>query len=347
MRPSSGIRQVADEVGLSMATVSRALRGRPGVSESNRRRVEEAAARLGYVASSTAVGLATGRTRTVAVVVPHVTRWYFATVIHGAEQVLREHGYDLMLFNLAGDAEARRRVMRTQTTLRRADAVLVLGLLPSTEEREWFDRHGARVVLVGALTDSWPGVSIDDEHVAVLATRHLLELGHERIAYVGGTAEQALDFSTPGARRKGFHDCLAHAGLEVDPAYDRFGDFTVASGREQGLALLALPEPPTAVFCASDEMAIGLLRAAHERGIAVPDQLSVVGVDDHELAEYVGLTTVRQPVEQLGRVAALQILEALEGPETLVDVDLPARHVELDVDLVVRGSTAPLATGGR
>lgn len=342
MRPSSGIRQVADDVGLSMATVSRALRGRPGVSDANRRRVQEAAARLGYVASSTAVGLATGRTRTIAVVVPHVTRWYFATVVHGAEQVLREHGYDLMLFNLAGDREVRHRVMRTQTALSRADAVLVLGLLPSEEEREWFDRHGARVVLVGSLVDTWPGVAIDDEQVAVLATQYLVDLGHERIAYVGGSTVQALDFSTPGARRAGYLDCLAKAGIRHDDDLDRFGDFTVESGRREGQALLDLAEPPTAVFCASDEMAIGLLRAASERGLRVPEELSVVGVDDHELAEYVDLTTVRQPVEELGRLAALQILELLAEPS---EAPPPDRHVQLGVELVVRGSTAaPAAT---
>lgn len=342
MRPSSGIRQVADEVGLSMATVSRALRGRPGVSEANRRKVQEAAARLGYVASSTAVGLATGRTRTIAVVVPHVTRWYFATVVHGAEQVLREHGYDLMLFNLAGDRDVRHRVMRTHTTLSRADAVLVLGLLPSAEEREWFDRHNAQVVLVGSLVEEWPGVAIDDELVATLATQYLVDLGHERIAYVGGSTVQTLDFSTPGARHQGYLGCLEKAGLGVDPVLDRFGDFTVESGRQEGQVLLDLDERPTAVFCASDEMAIGMLRAASERGLRVPEDLSVIGVDDHELAEYVDLTTVRQPVEELGRLAALQILHLLGEP---TDDPRPDRHVQLATELVVRGSTAPPADG--
>lgn len=334
----SGLKDVADEVGLSMATVSRALRGRPGVSEENRDRVQQAARRLGYVASSTAVGLATGRTRTIAVVVPHVTRWYFTSLIHGAEDVLSERGYDLMLFNLAESPEARHRAMQTHNLGKRSDAVLVLGLRPTRAEQEWLESHRAKIVLVGASLESWPSVSIDDVHVAEVAVQHLIDLGHTRIAYVGGSARQALEFATPSARQRGYHQTMAAAGLERVPELDHPGDFTLASGREAGHALLRMPTPPTAVFCASDEMAIGMLRAAKDLGVSVPEELSVVGVDDHELAEYVDLTTVRQPVEELGRVAAFKTLRLLGDLEP--DPHDPI-HQMLDVELVERGSTAP------
>lgn len=336
----TGIREVADEVGLSMATVSRALRGQQGVSPDNRRRIEKTAARLGYVASSTAVGLATGRTHMVAAVVPHVTRWYFGTVVHGAEQELRAHGYDLLLVNLAGSEETRRRVMQTHTLTKRADAVLLAGLQPQPAERAWLTSQRVPVVLVGALLDGWRSISIDDEQVAVTATEHLLSLGHRRIAYIGGNKAHALEFSTPGARHRGFLQTMARAGCEVPPELDLDGDFTLRSGYEVGRRLLDGPLRPTAVFCASDEMAIGLLRAAREVGLDVPRDLSVVGVDDHELAEYLDLTTVWQPVEELGVRAASQLLQLMRitPPERG-----PSTQVELETRLVVRGTTGPPA----
>ncbi|ROR92310.1 LacI family DNA-binding transcriptional regulator [Nocardioides aurantiacus] len=331
----TGIKDVATEVGLSTATVSRALRGQPGVSLANRRLVEEAATRLGYVASRTAAGLATGRTRTVAVVVPYVTRWFFAAVIHGAEQVLSERGYDLMLFNLAGSAEARHRVLETHQLSKRADALMILGLQPNEQEQQWLTGHDACVVLVGAHVPLWPSVRIDDHEVSRTALHHLTELGHRRIAYVGGSPEEALDFATPRARHRGYLDTVADLGLDRDPCLDVVGGFTVTGGLAAGHQLLALADRPTAVYCASDEMAIGVLRAARDRGVRVPDELSVIGVDDHEMAEHLDLTTVRQPVVEQGRTAAQQLLGLLDGSPS------PPAHVVLDAELVVRGSTGP------
>ena len=339
----TGIKDVALDVGLSIATVSRALRGQPGVSADNRHRIEQAAARLGYVPSRTAANLATGRTRTVAVVVPYVSRWFFSTVVHGAEQVLSGRGYDLLLFNLAGSAEARHRVMQTHQLTKRADAVVILGLQPTPAEQTWLADHAARVVLVGASVPTWPSVTIDDEAASVTAVAHLAALGHRRIAYVGGSAEEALDFATPRARLVGFHRAMHESGLEADPALERVGGFTVAGGLAAGHDLLDLDQPPTAVFCASDEMAIGVLRAARDRGVAVPEQLSVVGIDDHEMAQFLDLTTVRQPVAEQGRQAALQVLALLdEDPPEPV----PARHLVLETELVVRSSTGPAPAGG-
>lgn len=331
----TGIKDVATAVGLSTATVSRALRGQPGVSLANRRLVEEAADRLGYVASRTAAGLATGRTSSVAVVVPYVTRWFFAAVIHGAEQVLSERGYDLLLFNLAGSAAARHRVLETHQLSKRADALLILGLQPNEQEQRWLTAHDARVVLVGAHVPLWPSVSIDDHEVSRTALRHLAGLGHRRIAYVGGSPEEALDFATPRARHRGYLDAIEDLGLDHDPRLDVVGGFTVAGGLVAGHELLALADRPTAVYCASDEMAIGVLRAARDRGVRVPDELSVIGVDDHEMAEYLDLTTVRQPVVEQGRTAAYQLLGLLD------DDPAPQPHVVLEAELVVRGSTGP------
>ncbi len=332
----TGIKDVAREVEMSTATVSRALRGLPGVSEETRSRVQETARRLGYVPSPSAAGLASGQTRTVAVIVPFVTRWFFAAVVQGAEEVLRERGYDLLLYNLAGDASARHRVFETSLLTKRVDAVLVLSLTPSAKELHRLQVLGRPVTIVGADLPGWATVRIDDRRAADTAMQHLLALGHRRIGYVGGATEGVLDFTAPTARLAGYRDSLLAAGLTPDPALERNGEFTFAGGMRAGRELLEQTDPPSAVFAASDEMAIGVIRAARELGLRVPEDLSVVGIDDHEMAGFFDLTTVAQPAHEEGRVAAQQVLHALSDPEW------EPEQVLLPTHLVVRTTTAPL-----
>ncbi|MBC9734913.1 LacI family DNA-binding transcriptional regulator [Nocardioides marmotae] len=338
----TSIDDLAREVGVSTATVSRALRGLPRVSAATRSRVEEAAVRLGYVPSASASGLATGRTRTVAVVVPFVTRWFFGTVVHGAEQVLRERGYDLLLYNLAGDPAARHRVFGTGLLTKRADAVLVLGLTPTPDEVLLLHRGGRPVGLVGASVEGWPSVRIDDRAAARSAVQHLLDLGHRRIGYVGGLGESPVDSAVPTSRRDGYRATLADAGLEADPALEVDGMFTMTGGLAAGRHLLASPSRPTAVFAASDEMAIGVLRAAREAGLAVPGDLSVIGIDDHEAAPFFDLSTVRQQVDEQGRTAARQVLARLGEAPADGPAEVPT-EVVLPTELVLRATTAPPA----
>jgi DNA-binding LacI/PurR family transcriptional regulator len=295
----------------------------------------ETARRLGYVPSPSAAGLASGHTRTVAVIVPRVTQWFFAAVVQGAEEVLREHGYDLLLYNLAGDPSARHRVFETSLLTKRVDAVLVLSLKPSVDELERLAQLDQPVTIVGADIPGWATVRIDDEVAARTATEHLVGLGHRRIGYVGGVNEGALDFTAPAARVTGYRASLRDADLPHDSTLEVDGGFTVVGGVRAGRDLLTRPDRPTAVFAASDEMAIGLLRAARDVGLRVPEELSIIGIDDHEMADFFDLTTVAQPVHDQGRVAAQQVLAALGGedwrPEQIV---LPTR-------LVVRRTTAP------
>lgn len=330
----TGIKDVAREVHMSTATVSRALRGLPGVTDETRERVIDAARRLGYVPSPSAARLATGQTRTVAVVVPFVTRWFFGTVVHGAEEVLRERGYDLLLYNLGGDRDARHRVFATNLLTKRVDAVLVLSLTPNRRELAQLTELDRPVVLVGVDMPGWATVRIDDEATAAIATKHLVGLGHRRIGYVGGATEGVLDFTAPAARLAGYRHTLEAHGLPHDPTLEEDGDFTVAGGLRAGRMLLDRPDRPTAVFAASDEMAIGVLRAARELGLRVPEDVSVIGIDDHEMADYFDLTTVSQPAHEQGRVAALQVLDAIGHRE-----QQPVQLI-LETRLVVRGTTA-------
>lgn len=335
----TGIKDVAREVEMSTATVSRALRGLPGVSEETRDRVRETAHRLGYTPSPSAAGLAGGQTRTVAVIVPFVTQWFFAAVVQGAEEELRTRGYDLLLYNLAGDPAARHRVFSTGLLTKRVDAILVLSLKPSPEELASLEALGKPVTIVGADQPGLATVRIDDALAARTATRHLLDLGHRRIGYVGGSTEGVLDFTAPIERVAGYRASLAEAGVPHDPALEVDGEFTLAGGVRAADTLLDLPDRPTAIFAASDEMAIGALRAARERGLRVPEDLSVIGIDDHEMADFFDLTTVAQPVHEQGRVAAQQVLSALAGG------DWRPEQVVLPTNLVVRRTTCRLSVG--
>jgi DNA-binding LacI/PurR family transcriptional regulator len=330
----AGIRDVAERAGVSVATVSRALRGLPRVSDETRERVRAAAVELGYVPSPTAASLASGRTSTVGVIVPWVTRWFFSSVVQGAQSVLADHGYDLLLYELGGRQEARDRLFG-RLLHKRVDAVLVLSLPMTEAEQRALVALDRPVAMVGGCGSGFPGVGIDDIEAALTATRHLIELGHERIAFIGRPAPGA-DYPTQRDRHTGYRRALAEAGLRPNRALETLGDYTVAAGTEQMARLLGGRERPTAVFAACDEMAFGALHAARTAGVAVPDDLSVIGIDDHEMAPLLDLTTVAQPARYQGRIAAELLLHMLRG-----DGRWPDRPIVVPTQLVLRGTTAP------
>ncbi|MDX6226222.1 MAG: hypothetical protein QOE64_2598 [Frankiales bacterium] len=330
------IEDVARAAGVSTATVSRAMRGLPNVSEATRLTVSRVAAELGYVVSRSASTLASGRTRTVAVVAPFMERWFFAQVIGAVEAVLRAQNFDALLIGLTQPTDGKREQFEPDSLRGRADAVVVLTLPLTGHELDEVKRLALPTVYVGSSVPGAMSVRIDDVAAARHATDHLLQLGHTKIAYVGGEPEQRLNFTAPADRRAGWMASLAAAGVEACAAYQVPGDFTAAGGLAAGRALLALKDPPTAVFAASDEMAFGVLAAAREAGVLVPDQLSVIGIDGHELSELFGLSTVEQPVARQGALAAELALAALGGdPSHLHD------HIVVDVRLVPRMSTGP------
>ncbi|TQM06471.1 LacI family DNA-binding transcriptional regulator [Pseudonocardia kunmingensis] len=330
----STIKDVAEAAGVSIATVSRALHGQPRVSEATRRRVLTVAADLRYVASPSAAGLATGLTHAIGVVAPFVNRWFFAAIVHSAEERLRRAGYDLLLYSLGTEAEERRRAFSGALLRKRVDGVLVLGLHPAEDEVAALSAAGGPVAIVGKDVPGWASVRIDDRAAAGCAVRHLLDLGHRRIGFLGGETDDPLGSTLPGDRRAGYHAELSGAGLPADPALEAVGGFTVRGGYAAAERLLQLAHPPTAIFAASDEMAIGAVQAIRRAGLRVPLDVSVVGLDDHEMAEVMDLTTVAQPVGAQGELAAEMILTALAEPGR----PLPA--VTVPTGLVVRGTTS-------
>jgi DNA-binding LacI/PurR family transcriptional regulator len=326
------IKDVAEAAGVSIATVSRALHGLPRVSEATRQRVLAAAAELRYVASPSAASLASGQTNAIGVVAPFVNRWYFAAIVHSAEERLRKAGYDLLLYSLGTDNHERRRAFSGTLLRKRVDGVLVLGLHPTPDEVAALSTVGGPVAIVGAKVPGWASVRIDDEGAARCAVRHLLDLGHRRIGFIGG--DDPLHTAMPADRRCGYRAELATAGLPAAGELEAGGGFTVNGGYAAAQRLLALPEPPTALFAASDEMAMGALQAARRSGLRVPEDVSVIGIDDHEMADLMDLTTVAQPVVAQGVLAAEMILTALTDP------DRPLSAVTVPTELVVRGTTS-------
>ncbi|AWB85497.1 LacI family DNA-binding transcriptional regulator [Mycetocola zhujimingii] len=333
----AGIDDVARHAGVSTATVSRALSGRGYVSDATREKVAQAAQELDYVVSSNASSLASGRTRNVGVVVPSLNHWFFASVVEGAESALLRHGYDLTLYNLTGGGDERKSVFEHFLLRQRVDAVIAIGL--ELTEAEVSSLHAMDKPLIGiggAITDVF-SLTMDDVAVSRLATEHLLSLGHTRIAHIGGGKEFDRDFHLPSKRRIGYEGALTDAGVTPDPALFRPADFTLPGGYEAAKQLLGSPRNrPTAIVASSDEMAIGSILAARDLGLHVPQDVSIVGIDDHELSTFFGLTTVAQFPLRQGEQAVEALMEYLEP-----DKDAPASAgVPLYYELIVRSSTA-------
>ncbi len=332
-RPAT-IDDVAAAAGVSVATVSRAMRNLPNVAPSTAERVRQAAQELHYRPTPFASGLAAGRTHTVAIAVPMLASWYFAQVLAGAESALTSAGYDLLVVSL-DDEDTRRRVLQGPL-IKRADGVILLDVMLPDDEISGLTDGPLAVVTLGFEVGGFPAVLVDDIEVARLAVSHLLDHGHRDIAVIGGEIENPHHFAVPMARRDGYLRCLTDAGITPRREYERAGGFTIEGGAAAMAELLALDEPPTAVFAMSDEMAAGAMRTLAERGLDVPGDISIVGVDDHEFASVLGLTTVRQPVRDHG-TAAVDLLLAL-----LADPAHPPSSRQLPVELVVRRTvTAP------
>ncbi|GAB3397336.1 LacI family DNA-binding transcriptional regulator [Humibacter soli] len=337
---TSSITDIAGAAGVSTATVSRALRGLPNVSETTRDRVRRAADDLGYVPSSSASGLASGRTMAMGAIVPGLALPFCAEVIEGVDAVLRSESYDLILFSLGQHGGERERVFRRTILRRRTDALIALCIDFDAEERRQLVATGNPVMLVGGSVRGLPHVAIDQADAARMATRHLIESGHTCIAHLGGAGLPGRTKATASQRREGYESALRDAGIPVRPELAIRADPDPAMTRRRLAALLTAREPrPTAFFADSDSLGVMAILVAEGVGLRVPSELSVAGIDDHGLAEVFGLTAVAQDPFDQGATAARMLLDQLAGRRTRLR---SARH---PVRLIERGSTAPAPAG--
>jgi DNA-binding LacI/PurR family transcriptional regulator len=324
---------VAARAGVGVATVSRVMNGSASVRPATRERVLDAVKALNYRPSSVARNLSLQRTMVVAALLPWFTNPSAVQRVRGIVDGLSSSSYDLMIFDIESEAR-QRRAFELFDRGDRADGLLVVSTLPPEQEVERIQAARIPCILVDAVHPALPSIAVDDVAGGELATRHLVELGHRRIALIGDPPPE-FRYEWSRDRTRGYERALRQAGIEVLSEYVREGTRLLHVARAIATELLSLPERPTAIFASSDTQALGALEAARGLGIRVPQELSIVGFDDIEVASYVGLTTVRQPLAESGRRGAELLLRALGGRP----VDL--RTELLPLELVVRGTTGP------
>jgi LacI family transcriptional regulator len=333
------IADVAAHAGVGAGTVSRVLNNSPRVSEATRARVLAAIELLDYRPNPLARGLSTGRCQTLGVVVPFFTHASAVERLRGVAAALDGSRYDLVLFNVESTVH-RDEHFATLTRRDRADGLLIMSLPPPPTSLHRLSTSGVPIVLLDAEAPGVPSVVTDDVEGGRLATQHLLDLGHERIAFIGDDPDDPLGFVAGRSREEGYRRTMADAGLPIPVGYVQHGPHVRDVARRLAAELMARPDRPTAIFASSDTQAVGALEAVRAAGLGVPEDVSVVGFDDVEVSAYVGLTTVRQPLFESGSLAA-SLLLGMVGDDRVPD-PLVRR---LDLDLVERSTTAPPKRG--
>ena len=331
MPGSTTIKDIARVAQVAPSTVSRALRADPRISEERTALILRLSQEMGYTPSLAARDLVTQKTNTIGLVISSVSDLFVGDVVIGVEAAARRYGYSVFLISSYRDARREEQAVRSLHE-RRTDGIIVTGSQIDEGHLELRDRTGRPVVLINC--PSYPhSISTDNLAGARDAVGHMVQLGHRRIAYIANPGSHQANL----ARAVGYRETLAHSGLALDEGLTVVGDGTLAGGKQTARRLLTLSQPPTAIFCFNDVMAIGALSALREAGLRVPADCSVVGFDDLELAAYCcpPLTTVRQNGEQLGRQAVDMLHRLIRGEGDVRPEVLPAT-------LVVRETTGPV-----
>lgn len=324
------MKDVAQLAGVSTATVSRALMNPDKVSPATRKRVEEAVAEANYSVSSLVRNLRRNGSQTVIVIVPDVCDPYYSEIIRGIEEYAVSQGYMILL----GDSgPARKGALVNLILAKQADGIILLGADLPFDVSKPEQKHLPPMVMACEFAPELelPTIHIDNLTAAFDAVNYLAQLGHKRIAQISGPENTVLCHF----RKQGYQQALRRAGIEYNPSYTALGDFSFQSGGRAVRKLLEQSEPPTAIFCHNDAMAIGAIKEAKRLGLSIPQELSFVGFDDILFAQYCDppLTTIAQPRYEIGKQAMQMMLEVIHSEEVSTSSKL------LDAQLVVRQST--------
>ena len=336
------IHDVARHAQVGTGTVSRVLNNHTSVSESTRKRVEEAIVELNYSPHPMARRLSLGKTLTIAVVAPFFTRPSYVERLRGIHTVLAESEYEFVLYNIESP-DAWTAYLDKPMGQERHDGLLIMTLRPHSSAIQRLTATGMPIVFVDCDQPGFNRVIVDDVFGGRLATQHLIDLGHRQIAYVGDRVNSEFDFVANNhrfqglaniQRFQGYQEALAAAHIPFQESYHQQAEHGVREAVIMAHRLLDLPDPPTAVVTASDTQASGVLSAARERGVRVPEDLSVVGYDDIEIAEYLHLTTIRQPLFASGVAGIELLLSMLSGGQP------EERCIQQPLELIRRGTTS-------
>jgi DNA-binding LacI/PurR family transcriptional regulator len=333
---AANMKQIAKMAGVSLGTVSHVLNGSAAVRESLRLRVMEAVEACGYQPSQLARGLRRDKTNMIGMIIPDVTNPFFPAVVRGAEDVAFSNGYRLVLCNTDNDhAKELVHLNALRTYLPSGLIVIPSRFSDLTAQAESYRRSGTAVVCVDRLPKHWNGdtVTADNENGAYAATDYLLRLGHKRLATIMGPQH----LTNVQQRLKGFKRALQERKIHIGPEYIQEATFDQHGGRSKTMLLLRMVPRPTAIFASNDLIAFGALLAVRELGLRCPEDISIVGFDNLDLAEMTSppLSSVRQPGYQMGATAARILIDRVQGETG------PAKHIVLETALEVRQSVGP------
>lgn len=331
------IYDVAREAGVSMATVSRVVNNNPNVKPQTRKKVFEAIERLGYRPNAVARGLASKKTTTVGVVIPDISNATYAEVARGIEDIANMYHYNIILCNADKKKEKEIRVINTLLE-KQVDGLLFMGGTVTEEHIQAFKTSSVPIVLCATADENntMPAVDIDHEKAAFDAVQMLIDKGHRRIGMISGTLQDpALGY----ARYHGYKNAMEQAGLPAGDEWVRAGNYRYESGIEAMKYFLSLKERPTAIFSATDEMAIGAIHAIQDEGLRVPDDISVISVDNSRMASMVRpqLTAVAQPMYDIGAVS-MRLLTKLMDKESVEQAKFTLPH-----EIIQRKTVAQLS----
>jgi len=334
--PRVTIQDVAALSGLSICTVSRALRNLPNVSASAQGKVSDAAAKLGYKASPAASRLAGGTTGSIAIIAPTATAWFFAQAVEAAEEVFAGAGYDTVLISLRNRPSVHSKLFGDLAGLsQRVDGILLLNIALSEAELAAVDASGLAVASVGMHDVPWDNVGIDNVEAARAATEHLLDLGHWDVAMLSGSETGEPSLVTANDRLRGFEQALAAHHVAVDPDLVLEAGSSIEGGRLAMIELIENRRMPSAILAGCDETAFGALMALRDHGLSAPKNMSIIGIDDHQMSWFLGLSTIAQPVADQGAFAANLLIDRLHRSGL---PNPPSGHV-LETKLIARKST--------
>jgi DNA-binding LacI/PurR family transcriptional regulator len=329
------IKDVAKKAGVGVGTVSRVLNDSEAVSQPTRHKVLSAIADLDYTPNTNARRLSLGKTMAIAVIAPFFTRPSVVERLRGIEHTLVADGYDLVLYNIE-TVHRRDECFLNVPRRERVDGLLIISLMPTDADARRLAQAKIPVVLIDTGHSQFNRVIIDDVVGSYTATRHLIDLGHHKIAHLSDYIENPFNFQQIRDRYSGYRRALREANIPFRSDYHQQGEHSLIEARRLAHHLLSSNDPPTAIFAFSDTQAIGVLEAAQELGVRIPDELSVIGYDDIEIAAHLQLTTIRQSLYESGVKSSRMLLKAL----TTTDPQSP-QEVLLPTKLIVRGTTAP------